>query len=106
MQPISFISSAQGLSEAAHKKIQTTPSVFTHARPIRILETDRPNQSAGECEDSAPIKQSKLEVIAVSLATLFIFAAATVFTWNLTELIKVIDRSISIYMQTQLWIPR
>jgi hypothetical protein len=108
MQGITYISTEEGLKESAYTLTLTSAATYSGARPPTIFDCEAPDETAEERgpEDSPSIERLKLEAIAVSLATFFIIAAGMAFTWNIIELIKAIERSISIYMQTQLWIPR
>jgi hypothetical protein len=68
-------------------------------------EPDEPKRE-DTTRDQLGINHPAWHAIGLSLAVGFIVGAGSLFAWSLGELIKLADRGMSSFMQSQLWIPR
>jgi hypothetical protein len=72
--------------------------------PDRAAELCEPEREE-EVNDPLTIRRPAREAVGLSLAILFVVGAGSLFAWSLMELMKLADRGMSSFMQSQLRIP-
>jgi hypothetical protein len=78
------------------------PPLSVPDRAAQLCEPEREE----EMRDPLTVKHSTREAIGFSLAIVFVVGVGGLFGCSLMELMKLVDRGVSSFMQAQLWIPR
>jgi len=74
--------------------------------PLEIVGHGTPNKSRRKEKHAVATKESKREAIAVGLALLFVFGAASGFALGVADLMKLFDRALPALVQShgQPWV--
>jgi hypothetical protein len=76
--------------------------------PHKIANRAEPDEPEREdaARDLTAVNQTAREAIGLSLAICFVVVVGSLFAWSLVELMKLADRCMPSFIQSQLWIPR